>query len=138
MMGVNEMTTLRSRTLLVLAAFSILAIFSQSITAAPASIRKSVTPMEDGKFLIKLSVTSGGSNIYGLRLIDPESSIINVYAPRGWCAITDGEDYLARTSGSPLKSGKPVEFIIHSDSDKVSYTWMVYGKMKQLGKAQTM
>lgn len=132
------MAALKTRALLVLTLFAILAIFSHSAFGATASIRKSVTEIEDGKYLIKLKVTSSGSDIYGLRLIDPDASIINVYAPRGWCAVTDGEDYLARTTGTPLKSGKPVEFIIHSTTDKVDYTWSVYGRMKQLGKPEKL
>ena len=128
------MSTLRIRLLPVLTAIAILALISQSAFGAAASIKKSVTVMEDGKFLVKIKVTASGSNIYGLKLIDPEASIINVYAPRGWCIVTDGEDFLARTSNVPLKAGRTVEFIIHSTSDKINYTWSVFNQMKQLGK----
>ncbi|MCK4537570.1 MAG: hypothetical protein KAV42_02105 [Candidatus Krumholzibacteria bacterium] len=132
------MTALKTRALLVLTAIAILVFISQSAFGAAASVKKSVTPMEDGRYLIKLKVTSAGSDIYGLRIIDPEASIINIYAPRGWCAITDGEDFLARTFNLPLKSGRPVEFIIHSSTDKINYTWSVSGKMKELGKPETL
>lgn len=132
------MAALKTRALLVLTFIAILAVFSNSVFGAAATISKSVTPMDDGRYLIKLKVTSSGSAIYGIRLIDPGASIVNVYAPRGWCAVTDGEDYLARTFASPLRSGKPVEFIIHSTSNKVDYTWSVYGAMKQLGEAERL
>lgn len=137
-MGDNKMTAPRTRVLHVLSAIAFLAIISQSALGAEASISKTVIPMEDGRFMIKLNITSTGSDIYGVRLIDPEAAIVNVYAPRGWCAVTDGEDYLARTSETPLKSGSPVEFIIHATSDKVNYSWTVYGRMKQLGKPENL
>ena len=135
-MGVNKMAALKTRALLVLTSLAILAAFSHSAFGAAASISKSVTPMADGNYLVKLKVTSSGTDIYGIRLIDPGASIVNVYAPRGWCAVTDGGDYLARTSGAPLRAGKPVEFIIHSTSDRVDYTWSAYGWLKHIGKPE--
>ena len=128
----------RTRTLIVLASIAILTLVSQSVFGAAAVIKKSVTVMEDGRFLIKLKVTSSGSDIYALKLIDPEAAIVNVYAPAGWCVVTDGEDLLARTSLKPLKAGKPVEFIIHSSTDKIEYTWSVHGALKQLGNVEKL
>ena len=133
-LGDNNMNAPRTRILVVLTGIVILALVSQSAFGAAASIKKSVTVMEDGRFLIKLKVTSSGPNIYGLKLIDPEASIVDVYAPAGWCVVTDGEDFLARTSSKPLKAGKPIEFIIHSNTDRVEYTWSVHDDMEQLGK----
>jgi hypothetical protein len=63
---------------------------------------------------------------------------VDVYAPKGWCIITDGGDFIARTMGSPVRGGKTVEFIIHSSTEEISYTWSVYGKIKQLGGAETL
>jgi len=120
------------------AAAILLALAGNAALAAGARIGRTVTPMEDGRFLIRIKVTSTGESIYGLRLVDPRSSIINVYAPREWCVVTDGEDLLARTGTGPVASGKSVEFIIHSDTDEASYTWVVYGKMKQIGKPETL
>ena len=128
----------RTRTLIVLASIAILTLVSQSVFGAAAVIKKSVTVMEDGRFLIKLKVTSSGSDIYALKLIDPEAAIVNVYAPVGWCVVTDGEDLLARTSLKPLKAGKPAEFIIHSSTDKIEYTWSVHGDLKQLGNVEKL
>jgi hypothetical protein len=137
-MGDNNMAALRIRVLPLLCAIALLAVMSQAALGAEATIKKSVTPMEDGSFMIKLNVGSTGSDIYGIRLIDPEAAIVNVFAPKGWCAVTDGEDYLAKTLDTPVKSGNPTEFIIHSTSDKVNYSWTVYGKMKQLGNPETL
>lgn len=109
-----------------------------AVFASGARISRTVTPMEDGKFLIRVKVTSTGESIYGLRLVDPSSSIIDVYAPKQWCIVTDGGDLLARTGTGPVSGGKSVEFIIHSDTDETPYTWVVYGRMKQIGKPATM
>ncbi|MBN2185212.1 MAG: hypothetical protein JW746_07780 [Candidatus Krumholzibacteriota bacterium] len=128
----------RTRILTILVGIAILALVSQSVFGAAAEIKKSVTVMEDGRFLIKLKVTSSGSAIYGLKLIDPEAAIVNVYAPAGWCIVTDGEDLLARTSTKPLKAGKTVEFVIHSSTDKIDYTWSVHGDLKQLGNVEKL
>jgi hypothetical protein len=113
------------------------------ITSVPAplsaaSVRKTVTAMEDGRYMIKLRVTASDASIYALKLGDPKAAIVDVYAPKGWCIVTDGEDFLARTSGSPIKSGKTVEFILHSTSADVSYSWTTFGKVKQLGKPGTV
>jgi hypothetical protein len=102
--------------------------------ASAASVTKSVTPMEDGKYLIKLKVTAAEGAIFALQIIDPKASIIDVYAPKGWCVVTDGGDYLARTGASPIETGKTTEFLIHSSTNDVQYTYTVFGKMDQLGK----
>ncbi|MBN2072265.1 MAG: hypothetical protein JW814_12495 [Candidatus Krumholzibacteriota bacterium] len=129
------MNALKTKALIVLTAIAVIASISHSAFGAAASVNKSVTVMEDGRFLIKLRVTSSGSKIFGLKIIDPEASIVDVYAPSGWCVVTDGEDFLARTGSNPVKAGKTIEFIIHSSVDKVEYTWSVHGDLEQLGKA---
>jgi hypothetical protein len=119
-------------------AVALLAVFSHSAFGAAAKLHKSITPLDSGEFLIKLKVTATSSSIYALRLVDAKSAIVNVYAPRGWCMVTDGEDLLARTSGAPIKAGKTLEFIIHTTSEEVQYTWTVFGKIKQLGESGSL
>ena len=122
-------------------AFSLIMALLIASTSAPlsaASVRKSVTGMDDGRYMIKLRVTASDGSIYALRLGDPEVAIVDVYAPKGWCIVTDGEDLLAMTSGSPIKPGKTVEFILHSTSADVTYSWAAFGKVKQIGKPGTI
>jgi hypothetical protein len=70
-------------------------------------------------------------------LIDPEAAMHDLFAPKGWIAVTDGEDFLARTN-APLKDGKSVEFVIYSKSDRIAYTWTAFGKIEQIGKPGTL
>ena len=95
----------------------IMALLIVSVPASAASVRKTVTAMDDGRYMIKLRITASDASIYALKLADPKAAIVDVYAPKGWCIVTDGEDFLARTSGSPSKT---VEFILHSTSADVS------------------
>ena len=44
------------------------------------------------------------------------------------------EDFLARTSQEPVKTGRVVEFLIHSTSSEVNYTYTAYGLLEQIGK----
>lgn len=115
-----------------------LLIASGPASLSAASVSKSVTAMEDGRYMIKLRVTASDASVYALQLGDPKAAIIDVYAPKGWCIVTDGEDLIARTSGDPIKPNTTVEFILHSTSADVSYTWAVFGKMNQLGKPGTI
>lgn len=110
----------------------------QPATLFAASVKKSVTAMEDGRYLIRVRVTASSASIYTLKLQDPKASIIDVYAPRGWCIVTDGEDFIAKTSGYPIKANKTVEFIIHSSSADLSYNYSLFGMMKQIGKPGTI
>jgi hypothetical protein len=105
---------------------------------AAAKITKSVTAMEGGNYLIKLNVTASGGTVYALQLIDPKGGIVDVYAPKGWCVVTDGGDYLARTGSKPIAPGKSIEFLIHSSTDEINYTYTVFGRLKQLGKPGTI
>jgi len=115
-----------------------LLIASVPVSLSAASVKKTVTAMEDGRYMIKLRVTASDASIFALKLGDPKAAIVDVYAPKGWCIVTDGEDLLARTSGSPIKPNKTVEFILHSTSADVSYSWTAFGKMEQLGKPGTV
>ena len=119
-------------------AVALCAVFSHSVFGAAAKLQKSVTPMEGGEYLIKLKVTATGSSIYALNLIDAQSSIIDVYAPLGWCMVTDGEDLIARTYDEPIKSGKSIEFVIHSTSKDVGFTWTVAGRIERIGEPGTI
>lgn len=131
------MSALRKTLAGITLALAITAVFCAAATAAPR-ITKSVTPMEGGSFLIKIRVAAAGDHIYGLRLLDPQASIRNVFAPRGWVIVTDGEEFMARTGDDPIKDGTTLEFIIHSDSDVVSYGWTAFGKIKQIGTPGTL
>ena len=131
------MSALRKRAIVVSVAVLLVAIAGHSIMAAAPRITKSVTPMEDGTFMVRIRITASGNDVYALRLIDPEAAIYDVFAPRGWVTVTDGEDFLARTN-TALKDGKAVEFVIYSRSDKVAYTWTAFGKIKQIGKPGTL
>ncbi len=116
----------------------LLTVTSHAALGAAVNVKKQVTPMEGGNYLIKLQVTASGASIYALSLIDPKTSIVDVYAPKGWCVVTDGGDYLARTGSKPIESGKTLEFLIHSSTDDIQYTYTVFDRMKQLGKSGTI
>ena len=131
------MSALSKRAIVVSAAVLLIAIAGHSVMAAAPRITKSVTLMEDGFFMVRLRMTASGNDVYALRLIDPEAAIVDVFAPRGWITVTDGEDFLARTN-TALKDGKSVEFVIYSKSDKIAYTWTAFGKIKQIGKPGTL
>jgi len=105
----------------------------QAAMAAEPRITSSVSPMEDGQFMVKIRMTASGNDVYALRMIDPEAAMVDVFAPKGWITVTDGEEFLAR-SGSALTDGKTVEFVIYARSDKVAYTWAAYGRIEQIGK----
>jgi hypothetical protein len=131
------MSALRKTLAGITLAMAITVVFCAVATAAPR-ITKSVSPMEDGSFLIKIRVAAAGDQIFGLRFIDPQASIRNVFAPKGWCIVTDGEELMARTGSEPIKDGTSLEFIIHSDSDVVSYGWTAFGRIKQIGTPGTL
>jgi hypothetical protein len=131
------MSALRKRAMVVSVAVLLVAIIGHSVMAAEPRITKSVTPMNDGTFMVRIRMTASGNNVYALRMIDPEAAIYDVFAPKGWITVTDGEDFLARTN-SALKDGKSAEFVIYSKSDTVAYTWTAYGKIKQIGKPGTL
>ncbi|RLG68911.1 MAG: hypothetical protein DRO11_08440 [Methanobacteriota archaeon] len=131
------MSALKKRAIVVSVALLVMAIAGQAVIAAAPRITKSVTPMEDGVFMVRIRMTASGNDVYALRLIDPEAAIVDVFSPRGWVTVTDGEETLAR-SGTALKDGKSVEFVIYSKSDKVAYNRAAFGKIKQNGKPGTL
>jgi hypothetical protein len=118
--------------------FSLILLVSLSCIAAPASIKKSVQALEDGKFLIKLVVTASKTGIYAFELKDPKASIIDVYAPKGWCILSDGELCLSRTTGAPISAGKSYEFVIYSTVSDAQYVWTFFGPLEQIGKPEVL
>jgi hypothetical protein len=137
-LGVKQVEKIKRATPGVVAAAALLLILCCSAPAFAASFKKYVTPMEGGNFLIKIRVTASEGSVYALQLIDPKSSIVDVYAPKGWCVVTDGGDYLARTGAAPIEAGKSVEFLIYSSTEDVQYTYVLFGKMEQMGKPGTI
>ncbi len=131
------MSALKKRAIVVAVSLMLMVIAGQAVMAAAPTITKSVTAMEDGVFMVRLRMTASGNEVYALKLIDPEAAIVDVFSPKGWITVTDGEETLAR-SGSALKDGKSVEFVLYSKSDKVAYTWTAFGKIKQIGKPGTL
>jgi membrane-bound ClpP family serine protease len=127
------MSALKKRMIEVSAILLVMLLAGHAAMAAAPRITKSVSPMEDGLFMVKIRMTASGNDVYALGMIDPEAAIVDVFAPRGWITVTDGEQFLAR-SGSALTDGKTVEFVIYTRSDSVAYTWTAYGKIEQLGK----
>jgi hypothetical protein len=121
----------------VLAALLIVAHIAPA-ACAPFKASKSVKPMDDGNFLIKVKITSTEKEIYCVKLIDADESIIDVYAPKGWCIATDGGTFVARTNGKPVKVKRSTEFIIHSELKDVSFTCTVFGLLEQIGLPGTI
>lgn len=126
------------RTVCILLAIGLLVAMSIPALGAPAIVKKSIQELENGNFLIKLVITSSADGIYAFQFKDPKASIVDVYAPKGWCILSDGEVCLSRTSGSPIASGKSFEFIIHTTSKDVQYVWTFYGPMNQIGKSEVL
>jgi hypothetical protein len=105
---------------------------------APATVKKNVQALENGNFLIKLVVTSSKDGIFAFQLKDPKASIIDVYAPKGWCILSDGEVCMSRTSGAPILAGKSFEFVIYSTVSDAQYVWTFFGPMEQIGKSEVL
>lgn len=116
-------------------ACALILLLSLPSLAAPATVKKSVESLEGGNYLIKLVVTAAKDGIYAFELKDPKGSIIDVFAPKGWCILSDGEVCLSRTAGSPISAGKSLEFIIHATAADGQYVWTFFGPMDQLGKS---
>jgi len=123
----------RRRTVAIFATAFLLAIVVSPAFAYAFRVSKDVSPMEDGNFMIKVRVTAQSESIFSLKLIDADESVINVYAPEGWCMATDGGTVIAKTGASPAK-GKTVEFIIHSNLEDVTFTCSAFGLIEQIGK----
>lgn len=111
---------------------------SVAASAAPATVKRSVQRLEDGNYLIKLVVTAEKEAIYAFELQDPKSTIIDVYAPKSWCMLTDGGVCHSRTGASPIEAKKGIEFIIHSTAPDAQYVWTFFDRMKQIGKTEAL
>ena len=107
---------------------------SSPVLGAAATVNANVQALEEGKYLIKLKVIASSSGIYALEMKDPKGSILDVYAPKGWCILTDGEVCLASTLGTPITAGKSMEFIIHSSTKDAQFVWTFYGPLEQMGQ----
>jgi hypothetical protein len=105
---------------------------------APATVKKTVQALEGGNYLIKLVVTASKDGIYAFELKDPKGSIIDVFAAKGWCILSDGELCLSRTTSSPITAGKSLEFIIHATAADGQYVWTFFGPMDQIGKSEVL
>jgi hypothetical protein len=128
--------TMRPISLLLAAALILL--LSIPSLGAPATIKKSVQELDGGNYLIKLIVTAQSGGIYGFELKDPKGSIIDVFAAKGWCILSDGEVCLSRTGSAPIGAGKSIEFIIHATSADAKYVWTFFGPMQQIGKSEVL
>lgn len=120
----------------VLAALLLLA--SAAAIAAPATVKRSVQRLENGDFLIKLVITAEKDDIYAFELKDPKSTIIDVYAPKSWCMLTDGEVCHSRTASAPIETKRGFEFIIHATSPDAQYIWTFFDRIKQIGKSEVL
>jgi hypothetical protein len=112
----------------------IMAYASSPALGAPATVNANVQALDEGKYLIKLRVTAAAPGIYAIQMMDPKASILDVYAPVGWCILTDGEVCYASTLGTPIADGKSMEFIIHASSKDAQFVWTFFGPMEQIGK----
>lgn len=132
------MRKFKSTVVITCAVAAVLILLSHSVFGAAAEISKTVTPMGGGGFLVRLKVRATGDGIYALKLTDPQASILDVYAPKGWCIVADSGDFLARTYRDPIGTKKSIEFIIYSSTDDIKYSWSVFDTMKQIGKPGTL
>lgn len=126
------------RSVCILAAMALLLAASVPTLGAPVTIKKSVQELENGNFLIKMVITATSQGIYAFQIKDTKASIVDVYAPRGWCILSDGELLLSRTADFPIAGKKSYEFIIHSTNKDAEYVWTFYGPMNQIGKAEVL
>lgn len=122
----------------VLLASALVLILSVPTMGAPATIKKSVQELAGGSYLIKLVVTASKDGIYGFEIKDPKGSIVDVFAPKGWCILSDGEVGYARTGAMPVTAGKSVEFLIYATSGDGQYVWTFFGAMEQIGKPEVL
>jgi hypothetical protein len=121
-----------------LLASTLVLILSVPILGAPATIKKSVQALEGGNYLIKLVVTASKGGIYAFEIKDPKGAIVDVYAPKGWCMLSDGEVGLARTGGMPIAVGKSLEFLIYATAGDAQFVWTFFGAMEQMGKPEVL
>lgn len=111
---------------------------SSPVLGAAATVNTNVQALEEGKFLIKLTVTASNAGIFAIEMKDPKGSILDVYAPKGWCILSDGEVCLASTLGTPISAGKSMEFIIYSSTKDAKFVWTFFGQLEQIGKPEVL
>ena len=119
-------------------AIGLIILMSAPSIGAPAAVKKSVQTLENGNYIIKLSVTASKDGIYAFHFKDPKAAIIDVYAPKGWCILSDGEVCMSRTSGAPILAGKSFEFIIYSTVSDAEFVWTLFGSRDQIGKPEVL
>lgn len=117
---------------------ALLVLGSAAAFAAPATVKKSVQQLDNGNYLIKLVVTSTGEGIYAFELKDPKGNILDIYAPRDWCFLSDGELGYSRTDDTPITAKRSLEFIIHAKTADASFVWTFFGELKQIGKPEVL
>ncbi len=118
-----------------LLASALVLILSVPTLGAPATVKKNVQALDGGNYLVKLVVTASKDGVYGFEIKDPKGSIVDVFAPKGWCILSDGEVGLARTT-VPMSAGKSFEFVIYSTSGDAEFVWTFFGAMEQIGKPE--
>jgi hypothetical protein len=106
--------------------------------AAPATVKKTVQALDDGSYQIKFVVTASKADIYAFMITDPKGSLVDVYAAKGWCILTDGELSLARTGTSPITTKRSIEFIVYASSPDAQFVWTFFGPVNQLGKGEVL
>ena len=104
---------------------------------APITVKKSVQALENGNYLIKLAITATKDGVYGFDLKDPKGAVIDVFAPDGWCILSDGEISVSRGT-APFKVGKSLEFLIHATSEDAQFVWTFFGEWEQIGKPEVL
>lgn len=119
-------------------AAALLVFGAASAFAAPATVKKSVQQLENGNYLIKLVVTATGEGIYAFELKDPKGNVLDIYAPQGWCFLTDGELCCSRTAETPITAKRSLEFIIHAKTADASFVWTFFDELKQIGKPEVL
>ena len=121
-----------------IAAMTLLLVAGTAAYAAPAVVKKSVQQLDGGNYLIKIVVTAEKGDIYAFELTDPKSAIIDVYAPKSWCMLTDGGVCHSRTASAPIDAKRGIEFIIHATSPDAQYVWTFFDQLKQIGKPEVL
>ncbi len=111
---------------------------SAAAFAAPATLKKSVEKLEDGNYLIKIVITAEKNEIYAFELTDPKGGIVDVYAPKSWCMLTDGGVCHSRTADAPIEAKKGIEFIIHATNPDGQYVWTFFDRLKQIGTPEVL
>jgi hypothetical protein len=127
-----------NRTACFLLAAALILLLSIPSLGAPVTVKRTVQALDGGNYLIKMVVTATSDGIYAFELKDPKGSIVDVFAAKGWCILSDGEVCLSRTTSAPIVAGKSIEFMIHATSADAQYVWTFFGPMQQIGKSEVL